>query len=245
MNKVMITFIMIWGSIFTCCAQKSIMLHYDFRKCDGSTIFDRTKNHFDGQLKGSAKYVKEASGNYADLGNEEGYIDMGTGIGKKLQATNAFTIAVRYKVDETASLKGNGYFLWAFSTLDYNTQTEGRYQAYKLNVQRSENSIGGWSHETLLDVGKPSEKGKWIHAVYTQDGHDGRLYINGEEVAHNAQMFPMSETFPNEAPTFNWLGRAPFKGDAYLAKTAISDVRVYSEALSEKQVKKLCKKLMR
>ena len=56
------------------------------------------------------------------LGYENGYIDLGTEIGKTLQQQRDFTIAVRYKVDEEASLEGNGYFLWAFSTLEQNTQ---------------------------------------------------------------------------------------------------------------------------
>ena len=108
---------------------------------------------------------------------------MGEAVGKKLQQLRQFTIAVRYKVDKEASLKGNGYFLWAFSTMEQNTQTEGRYHAYKLNIQRAENSIGGWKNETLMDIGKPSKQDEWQYVVYTQNEADGRLYINGQLVA--------------------------------------------------------------
>lgn len=31
-----------------------------------------------------------------------------------------------------------------------------------------------------MEVGKPSEKGKWIELVYTQDGRVGKLYSNGD-----------------------------------------------------------------
>ena len=220
-------------------AQKSLILHYDFKGDNGTTVRDKSSSGYNATLQGSATLEKGA----VYLGNEDGYIDMGTGIGEKLQGLKQFTIAVRYKVDSEASLEGNGYFLWAFSTLPYNTQNEGRYQAYKLNVQRSENSIGGWNNETLMDIGKPSEKGTWQYVVYTQDEENGKLYLNGELVASNDKMFTMEKTFPDQAPTYNWMGRAPFKGDSYLKGTTISDVRMYDKALTEKQIRKLYNKL--
>ena len=224
-------------------AQKPV-LHYDFKSTKGAVVVNKANKNMNGELKGSAKIRKEGKSVVADLGNDGGYIDMGKEIGVMMKNAKAFTIAVKYLVREDASLKGNGYFLWAFSTMEQNTKTEGRYHAYKLNIQRSENSVGGWTRETLMDVGKPSVKGKWQYAVYTQDGSDGRLYVNGELVASNKEMFSMSTTFPDEAPTYNWLGRAPFKGDAFLAGTYIKDVRVYMEALSEGEVAKLAKRLL-
>ena len=146
-------------------AQENLILHYDFLGDQGTVVRDKSASHFDGTLKGSAA-VGDGT---VYLGNENGYIDMGEAVGKKLQQLRQFTIAVRYKVDSEASLKGQGYFLWAFSTLELNTQTEGRYHAYKLNVQRAENSVGGWKNETLMDIGKPSAQGEWQYVVYTQN----------------------------------------------------------------------------
>ena len=227
------------------CFSQKLILHYDFKKAENGLVTDRTKSHYNGSLMGSAKIESAQDGNCADLGYGNGYIDMGSNIGKKLQSIDEFTVAVKYKVDEKASLQGNGYFLWAFSTLEQNTQHEGRYHAYKLNVQRGENSIGGWANETILEIGKQSEKGKWLHAVYTQKGSIGILYLNGQQVDANNDMFTVDRTFPDEAPAFNWIGRAPFKGDAFLAGTKIADVRVYDGALTAKQVKKLSKKLLK
>ena len=227
------------------CFSQKLILHYDFKKAENGLVTDRTKSHYDGSLMGSAKIESAQDGNCADLGYGNGYIDMGSNIGKKLQSIDEFTVAVKYKVDEKASLQGNGYFLWAFSTLEQNTQHEGRYHAYKLNVQRGENSIGGWANETILEIGKQSEKGKWLHVVYTQKGSVGTLYLNGQQVDANNDMFTLDRTFPDEAPAFNWIGRAPFKGDAFLAGTKIADVRVYDGALTAKQVKKLSKKQLK
>lgn len=227
------------------CFSQKLILHYDFKKAENGLVTDRTKSHYNGSLMGSAKIESAQDGNCADLGYGNGYIDMGSNIGKKLQSIDEFTVAVKYKVDEKASLQGNGYFLWAFSTLEQNTQHEGRYHAYKLNVQRGENSIGGWANETIIEIGKQSEKGKWLHVVYTQKGSVGTLYLNGQQVDANNDMFTLDRTFPDEAPAFNWIGRAPFKGDAFLAGTKIADVRVYDGALTAKQVKKLSKKQLK
>ena len=111
-----------------CClslpAQENLILHYDFKGDQGTTIRDKSQSHFDATLKGSARLESEG----VNLGNEEGYIDMGTPIGQKLKRLDQFTIAVRYRVANEASLKGHGYLLWAFSTLELNTQTEGPWE---------------------------------------------------------------------------------------------------------------------
>ena len=78
---------------------------------------------------------------------------------------------------------------------------------------------------------------------YWYNEENGKLYLNGELVASNDKMFTMEKTFPDQAPTYNWMGRAPFKGDSYLKGTTISDVRMYDKALTEKQIRKLYNKL--
>ena len=227
-------------------AQEKPVLKYDFAGSSEKTVKDVSGSGFDGKLNGSARLCDYGRMKVVDLGYDGGYIDMGPGIGQVLKNSNSFTIAVKYLVDEEASLKGNGYFLWAFSTQELNSRTEGRYQAYKLNIQRSENSVGGWTRETLMDIGSPSAKGEWQHAVYTQDGTFGRLYLNGRLVAFNNDMFTMSRTFPvGEDPVYNWMGRAPFPGDAYLAGTKIADVRIFATALPDRDVRCLSNEVLR
>lgn len=225
-------------------SQSQPILHYDMNKSEGTILKDASGHSLDATLCGSARLSTFDYTKVVDLGKDGGYIDMGEEIGGRLSKAKAFTISVKYLVRDEASLQGNGYFLWAFSTLEQNTSDRGRYHAYKLNVQRSENSVGGWSNETLVNVGKPSAKGEWQHAVYTQDGTFGRLYLNGRLVAFNNDMFSMARTFPDQAPRFNWMGRAPFKGDAFLANTLIGDVRIYTQALTDSDVRLLSNQLL-
>ncbi len=83
-------------------AQENLILHYDFVDDEGTVVHDKSASHLDGTLKGSATVADGT----VYLGGEDGYIDLGEGIGKRLQQLRQFTIAVRYKVDEEASLKG-------------------------------------------------------------------------------------------------------------------------------------------
>lgn len=239
--------LLLFASFFTwSSAQQLPVLWYDFSASSGTIVKDRSGAGLDGRLCGSACLEQHGRTSLVNLGYDGGYIDMGPQIGRILKGSNSFTVAVKYLVEEEASLQGNGYFLWAFSTQELNTRTEGRYHAYKLNIQRSENSVGGWTRETLMDIGKASQKGEWQHAVYTQDGSFGRLYLNGKLVAFNNDMFTMARTFPgDETPLYNWIGRAPFPGDAFLAGTRISDVRIYNEALSDRDVRILSNEVLR
>lgn len=237
--KALITSVFVMLSIAACSpVEKGTLLRYDFSKSEGTTVRDISGNGFDAALKGSAAIVEspDGSGKCVSLGNDEGYIDMGTAIGEALRGCSDFSIAVKFLVDGEASLKGYGYFLWAFSTLEANGATEGRYHAFRLNTQQCENSIGGYTGESFMVVNEPAAKGSWQHAVYVQEGTAGKLYMNGKVVAENADMYTMAETFPDEAPSFNWMGKAPFRGDKYLGGTMISDVRIYSRALSAEEI---------
>lgn len=99
-----------------------------------------------------------------NLGSGTGYLDMGITAGKIVSQLADFSISAYYYVEPSASLSGAGRFLWAFSALDANTQTDGPYTAYRLNAQRFATSTGGWGGET-----------DWKKAV-RQTRADGRTY---------------------------------------------------------------------
>ena len=134
MEKRLLTLIITIAMVVGLSAQTALLLHYDFADVNDNVVRDLSPSHFDGRLKGSAQAVSEQGSSFVSLGYNGGYVDMGAEVGKRLKTLRDFTVAVRYRVDDKASLEGNGYFLWAFSTLEQNTQSEGRYHAYKLNV---------------------------------------------------------------------------------------------------------------
>lgn len=88
-----------------------------------------------------------------DLGNNRGYLIVGKSTGEIVQSLNDYTVAACYRVASDASLSGNGFFLWTFSTTATGTATEGQYTTYRLNAQRVATSTGGYNNESGIQVG--------------------------------------------------------------------------------------------
>lgn len=225
------------GVLPTYAQKESIVLHYNFKNTKGKVVTDMSPNHANAKLMGTAQVKK---GNLS-LDQEGAYLDMGEKAGKVMQGLKDFTVSMRYKVNPAVDIKGNGFFLWCFSTLEANKEKDGPYQAYRVNQQRCETSIGGWSQETGIQANKPTEKGKWISVIFRQKAGKGELFIDGKLIGTETGFPELSKIF-KAAPKFNWIGRAPFAGDKYMTKTKIDDFRVYSICISDKTVKKLADK---
>ena len=218
-----------------------LLLHYNFDNVSGSTVNDASGHGLNAQLKNNAKVESMGSYHVLNLGGSNGYLDMGSGVGASFISSDNYSVSVYYLVKETASLDGNGYFLWSFSTSSSTSADVGKYSAYRLNAQRVATSTGGYSNETGIEAGSQSQKGEWIHVAYVQDGGTGSLYINGRLIGSVDNMPLNSVNYGSTSPTYNWLGRAPFSGDNYLKDALISDFRLYSRALNNSELSNLSK----
>lgn len=208
-----------------------LYLSYDFSQVNGSTITDNTGRGIQARLMNEAKVEKMGTFHVLNLGNGTGYLDLTEEAGKLLAATDTFTISMYYFVEPAASLDGNGYFLWSFSTNSACTASAGKYNAYRLNAQRIAISTGGYGHETGYSNGV-SAKGQWIHVAFAQGGNRGKLFINGKLVNTQTSYPINSVNFKGENLKYCWLGRAPFTGDSYLKNTRIADVKIFKHSLN-------------
>lgn len=215
-------------------AQK-LKMQFDFSKVSGTKVTDNVTG-VNATLLNSAKVMEMGKYHVLSLGNDNGYLDMTSASGKVFANTDDYTVSVYYRVDESASLSGAGYFLWAFSTHAACLQSEGIYSAYRLNAQRIASSVGGYSQETGYSVDKESDKGRWIHVAYTQSGATGKLYIDGKLKSTISNMPLNSALYSTVSPSCCWIGRAPFSADNYLKGTLVSDFCVYDAALTAEQV---------
>ncbi len=214
-----------------------LRLHFDFSQVQGTTVTDVAAG-VNAKLVGVAKVEQVGRYGVLNLGNGQGYLNMTGSAGIIVRSLADFTISACYRVDDAASLSGNGYFLWAFSTSSACTQTEGKYMAYRLNAQRMATSTGGYGSESGMETGTASDKGRWMHVLYRQSGQRGELFVDGRRVGQNATMPVLKEVFTS-TPASCWIGRAPFSGDNYLRQTLVADVRLYDEAVSDAQVARL------
>ena len=217
---------------------ESLVIHYNFENNSGIHVPDATGNHSDARLMNQATIVQMGNYRVLNLGNGTGYLDMGNSVGSTIKDLSNWTVSVYYRVDTSASLSGAGFFLWCFSQSDANTADASPYTAYRLNVQRMATSTGGFAHETGMEMGAESVKGRWVHMLYTQSGTTGRLYIDGTLQKTLATM-PLPSTAFTAAPTYNWIGRPPFSGDNYLKGTMVCDFRVYNRSMTADEVSSL------
>lgn len=238
--KKKVLFIMLLLSVLvngTQAQEEHLKLHFDFSKVDGTSVTD-VVGGINASIIGSATIEKVGKYNVLNLGNGTGYLNMTSAAGSIMKNLGDFTVSACYFIDEKASLSGNGFFLWSFSSSVACTQTEGKYMAYRLNAQRMATSIGGYGSESGIEVGSASVKGRWMHVLYRQTGQRGELFIEGKRVGVNTSMPVLKETY-TFAPSNCWIGRAPFSGDSYLKQTQVADFRIYDIAVSDEQLAEL------
>ena len=179
-------------------------------------------------------------GDILHLGTKNGYYDLTAETGNLVSQLRDFTVSIRYKVSSENALDGYGHFLFAFSNLAENSAHEGPYMAMRLNEQRFETSTGGYEHEEIIMQGGKPKRDVWHHAIYRQQGHKGELFIDGKLIGRNEKMPILAEIF-KDAPANCWIGRAPFRGDKYLTQTDVADFRIYTYAISDKDMRQLMK----
>ena len=230
---------LLFTATITMTAQTDPVIHYDFSSTSGTTVNDMSGSGINATLKGSAKVEQMGSYKVMNLGNSNGYLDMSAKAGQALFDQSSFTISMYYRVNEEASLSGNGYFLWTFTNSTSCTNAYGSYIAYRLNAQRVATSKSGYASEHVVSIDNQASKGLWYHVLYRQNGTRGELLVNGEVMKSGNDMLSISDMFNGSTPQFNFIGRAPFAGDNYLANTLVYDIRLYNRWVSNTEAQEL------
>lgn len=239
-TKLLILLLVIGTTIFA--QEANLKMRFDFSNVSGTNVTD-TLSNVTAKIISPAKIIEMGEYKILNLGNGSGYLDLTASAGQVFAGMGNHTISVYYRVDEKASLSGAGHFLWTFSTSAACSGTGGAYSAYRLNAQRIASSPGGYTKEVGYSVNKPSAQGGWIHVAYTQSGLSGRLYINGKLEATISSMPQNSTLYASAAPSYCWIGRAPFSGDNYLRQTLVADFCVYNRALTAAEINTMASKV--
>lgn len=82
---------------------------------------------------------------------------------------------------------------------------------------------------------------KWNHIVYSVDGTNVKIYLNGELKKTFSQLIPLSNVFGNNKVIY--MGRRRSNESSYY-QGYFNDFRIYDEALSPKQIKLLSQGLV-
>jgi hypothetical protein len=218
----------------------TLVVHYIFESATDGVVIDATGGGHNATLAQGATVGKFGQFDVMDLGDGDGYLDMGADMGGVIHELGDYSIATFLRVDTAARVRGYGNFVWVFSTLDTCGARTGEYMAYRVNQQRQEQSNGGYRGELVgIMADRPAPKGVWHHIAYSQGEGSGTLYIDGVAVATGEA--PLQPKDMTQAPVYNWLGRPHFGGDLYL-KALYHDFRIYNRALPAEEIAALATK---
>lgn len=237
--RLLLTFFALLNALGIWADEANLKLHFNFEKATGNVIPESVSGGtLKGTLKNNAKVEKMGKYHVLDLGSTNGYFDMGAGAGKVIAGCTNFTISMYYYVNASQNITGLGNFLFTFSTQENCSSNAGCYYFYTLNTQRFAASQAGYGSEKSVNANVVSAKGRWVNVAYVLDGTNGTLYVDGQKML-TATMPQGNEIFGKTAPVYNWIGRSPFAGDAYLANTKVADIRIYDKALTGGEVTRL------
>lgn len=237
--RLLLMFVALLNALGIWAEEANLKLHFNFENATGNAVPETVSGGtLKGTLQNNAKVEKMGKYHVLNLGSANGYFDMGAGAGKVIAGCTNFTISMYYYVNANQDISGLGNFLFTFSTQETCSSDAGCYYFYALNSQRFAASQAGYGSESSVNANVVSAKGRWVSVVYVLDGSNGTLYVDGQKML-TAPMPKGNETFSNTSPIYNWIGRSPFAGDAYLANTKVADIRIYDKALTGGEVTRL------
>ena len=222
----------------------NLLVKYDFANVADTIVTDAAEKHFKGALVNGAviRTIGESTTfNTLDLTDSTGYFDMGAKMGSILYNLNNYTMSCYYRVDEANTWLGNaGNFLWTFSNSPKTGTDQNGCLFGGLRSQTQCITPKYWSYgEQTVSAGLVASTGGWHNFTYVQKDTIGTIYLDGVATVSDTITWLPSNTLPTEGCTgtnYNWLGRSPYVGDAYLSKALLYDFRIYNTALTDEQI---------
>jgi len=209
---------------------------YTFDNVTNGVVPDLSGQGNNGTLVNNASIVKQGKYNVMDLGLDKGYMDMGSTIGSVAASMSDYTFSAYYRIDPSVTLSGNGYDLFAFSTMPACSASAGQYLYYRTTSQSLAISPAGWNKSKGISVGTAATKGAWQHVVVQQKDTLCTIYVNG--VVVKSGIAPKPSSVFTASTSSNWIGRPCFGGDSYLKNTFVYDVRLYNYAVTVDSITK-------
>jgi hypothetical protein len=205
-------------------------------------VEESSDSKFVGTLKNVAKIrtignASTSKFNVLDLGDNKGYMDLDTMIGKAIYSLQNYHIGAYFYIDPSYTLGGTaGNCLWTFSNADYQMATGNGAMLMSLNRQGNYITPSGWDAQTGATLNTNATTGVWTHIAYTQDGDSGRLFINGVQVqSAKVSLKPATALViaGRTGTNYNTIGKPAYNTtDAYLSKTLVYGLELYNEPIT-------------
>lgn len=211
-----------------------LMLWYPFSDHPGSTVIkDASGHHHNGTVEGNVLL----DGSQAHLDGESGYIKLPDNL---LSGLNEITIMTKVYIEPDQQTP---YFIYGLG----NTDEEGAGNNYLFttgNFYRTTLSTCNWSCEQ--NTATPTEnltRGEWHHLAFTLKNGQGKLYLDGQQVAENDDVTITPQDLGDGQTLANYLGRSMYSADNFL-HGSFDDFQIYDGALSATAVSAAAKVTM-
>ncbi|WP_082587350.1 family 43 glycosylhydrolase [Nocardioides sp. Soil774] len=189
---------------------------------------DVSGHGYDGTVTGDATFADGA----LTLGGSTGHVRLPDNM---MSGLDAITVSAEVWVDPAQS--GN-YFVWNLG----NTGTDGVGKGYLFttgnSTYRAAIASGNWTTEQGMTSGSALQRGAWKTLTYTLGGGVSTLYLDGRQVARNANVSIRPGDIGDGVTTANYIGRSAYAGDNRL-RGKVRDFRLWSRALSGAEVAEL------
>lgn len=230
----------LWASVSMYGANDDLKVNYLFGKQTGNVIQNEVSNSYNATLLNGAEIKKVGRFSVLNLGDSNGYLDLGSELGELISGLSTFTLSTYIFISDATDLTANGNFVFTFSnSTDIGSQQNG-CSFFSARVQRYAITKTHWGGETAIETGKALNKGEWKHITLTQNGTKASLYVDGELAKRGKVTLLLKDLGKT---IYNFIGRSCYVGDAYLKNTLISDFRIYNTELTENEVKVLAQDL--
>ena len=189
---------------------------------------DVSGHDYDGTVTGDATF---ADGSLT-LGGTTGHVRLPDNM---MTGLEDITVSTEVWVDPAQA--GN-YFVWNLG----NTGTDGVGNGYLFatgnSTYRAAIASGNWTTEQGMTSGSALARGAWKTLTYTLGDGVATLYLDGRQVARNANVTITPGDIGDGLTTANYIGRSAYNGDNRL-RGKVRDFRLYSRALSGAEVAEL------
>ena len=184
-------------------------------------------------LKGGAVRTETAGLEVIDLGEKDGYVDLGSAFGEVVATLDDFAVSTNLQIPASAALGNAGNFIFTFANGDRLGSSPVGCAFLGANETRYAITPTNYTAEKALSLKAPFVQGLWQNITYTQRDGLGTFYIDGLPVKQDSVKMAPAEL---GATTCNWLGRSCYQGDAYLRGAQYNGFSVFTSVPTDEQI---------
>ena len=208
-------------------------LYYDFENIEGSTVHDKTGN-YDGTIAGNVTAAEGINGGKAlHFPNDRNtYVDIPVEVFENLRDVTVSAWVNMEEVSTWTTLLGVGSDIQNYFQL----VASGIPSTGACGISAAIKDTKGKEYRTNSAAQDTPPIGQWCMVTYTQEGSEGRLYLNGELVAVSDTM---RKTFADIAGAENATAHlgAPQVWPDPAVLGAVDEFMIYNYAFTEEEVK--------